>query len=117
MMSACMCLFLFQVVFMDAAATIPTGAMAERWKFVPFCVWGLFCSMLLYPIFGNWVWGGGWLSQLGTNFGLGHGYIDFAGFHGGACRRRHRQSRRRDRAGGAHRQVPQGRHAGGHSRT
>ena len=75
----CMCLFLFQVVFMDAAATIPTGAMAERWKFVPFCIWGLFCSMLLYPLFGNWVWGGGWLSQLGTNFALGHGYIDFAG--------------------------------------
>ena len=75
----CMCLFLFQVVFMDAAATIPTGAMAERWKFVPFVIWGFFCSMLLYPLFGNWVWGGGWLSQLGTNFALGHGYIDFAG--------------------------------------
>ncbi len=72
-------LFLFQVVFMDAAATIPTGALAERWKFVPFCIWGLFVSGIMYPIYGNWVWGGGWLSQLGANFGLGHGVVDFAG--------------------------------------
>jgi Amt family ammonium transporter len=72
-------LFLFQMVFMDTAATIPTGAMAERWKFLSFCIYGFFISMIIYPIFGNWVWGGGWLSQLGTNFGLGHGAVDFAG--------------------------------------
>ena len=72
-------LFLFQMVFMDTAATIPTGAMAERWKWSAFAVFGLFCSTLTYPIFGNWAWGGGWLSQLGVNFGLGHGYADFAG--------------------------------------
>ncbi|HZT05965.1 MAG TPA: ammonium transporter [Chloroflexota bacterium] len=72
-------MFLFQMVFMDTAATIPTGAMAERWKFSAFCVFGFFCSTLTYPIFGNWAWGGGWLSQLGANFGLGHGYADFAG--------------------------------------
>jgi len=36
-------------------------------------------SMLLYPLYGNWVWGGGWLSQLGVNLGLGHGHVDFAG--------------------------------------
>lgn len=72
-------LFLFQMVFMDTAATIPTGAMAERWKFSAFFIYGFFISMLTYPIFANWVWGGGWLSKLGTNFGLGHGYIDFAG--------------------------------------
>jgi len=72
--------FFFQLVFMDATATIPTGAMAERWKFKSFCVWGLFASMLLYPIFGNWVWGGGWLSQLGTlGPKWGHGAVDFAG--------------------------------------
>src|SRR4051794_19960673 len=72
--------FFFQLVFMDATATIPTGAMAERWKFSSFCVWGLFASMLLYPIFGNWVWGGGWLSQLGTlGPQWGHGAVDFAG--------------------------------------
>jgi Amt family ammonium transporter len=64
---------------MDTTATIPTGAMAERWKFLAFFVYGFFISMLIYPIFGNWVWGGGWLSQLGTNFGLGHGAVDFAG--------------------------------------
>ena len=72
-------LFLFQMVFMDTAATIPTGAMAERWKFSAFIVYGFFISMITYPIYGNWVWGGGWLSQLGTNFGLGHGVVDFAG--------------------------------------
>jgi len=72
--------FFFQLVFMDATATIPTGAMAERWKFASFCVWGLFASMLLYPIFGNWVWGGGWLSQLGVQGPKwGHGAVDFAG--------------------------------------
>ena len=72
-------MFLFAVVFMDTAATIPTGAMAERWKFSAFFVYGLFMSMFLYPLFGNWVWGGGWLSQLGVNLGLGHGDVDFAG--------------------------------------
>ncbi|PYN03724.1 MAG: ammonium transporter [Candidatus Rokuibacteriota bacterium] len=72
-------LFLFQMVFMDTAATIPTGAMAERWKFSSFVVFGFFLSMFSYPIFANWVWGGGWLSQLGKNFGLGHGHVDFAG--------------------------------------
>ena len=72
--------FFFQLVFMDATATIPTGAMAERWKFSSFCVWGLFASMLLYPIYGNWVWGGGWLSQLGVlGPKWGHGAVDFAG--------------------------------------
>ncbi len=72
-------LFLFQMVFMDTAATIPTGAMAERWKWSSFLVYGFFMSMFVYPVFGNWVWGGGWLSDLGTNFGLGHGHVDFAG--------------------------------------
>jgi Amt family ammonium transporter len=72
-------IFLFQMVFMDTAATIPTGAMAERWKLSSFFVFGFFMSMILYPVFGNWAWGGGWLSQLGVNFGLGHGYADFAG--------------------------------------
>lgn len=72
-------MFLFQMVFMDTAATIPTGAMAERWKFFPFVLFALFLSMFTYPVFGNWVWGGGWLAQLGANFGLGHGSVDFAG--------------------------------------
>ncbi|HYT76778.1 MAG TPA: hypothetical protein VEL79_18630, partial [Vicinamibacterales bacterium] len=72
-------LFLFQMVFMDTAATIPTGAMAERWKFSAFVLFGFFMAMFAYPLYANWVWGGGWLSQLGTNFGLGHGHVDFAG--------------------------------------
>jgi Amt family ammonium transporter len=42
-------------------------------------VFGFFMSMILYRLFGNWAWGGSWLSRLGTNFGLGHGYADFAG--------------------------------------
>ncbi len=71
-------MFLFQMVFMDTTATIPTGAMAERWKWSAFCVYGFFVSTLVYPVFGNWAWGGGWLSQLGS-IGLGKGYIDFAG--------------------------------------
>jgi Amt family ammonium transporter len=64
---------------MDTTATIPTGSMAERWKFKSFVIYGFFISMFVYPIFGNWVWGAGWLSQLGVNFGLGHGHVDFAG--------------------------------------
>jgi Amt family ammonium transporter len=72
-------IFLFQKVFMDTANYIPTGAMAERWKYLSFFIYTLFMSMILYPLFGNWVWGGGWLSQLGVNFGLGHGHVDFAG--------------------------------------
>jgi ammonium transporter, Amt family len=72
-------LFLFQMVFMDTAATIPTGAMAERWKFSSFVLFAFFMSMLIYPLFANWVWGGGWLATLGANFGLGHGHVDFAG--------------------------------------
>jgi Amt family ammonium transporter len=72
-------LFLFQMVFMDTAGTIPTGAMAERWKFSAFIVFGFFMSMVVYPLFANWVWGGGWLATMGKEFGLGHGHVDFAG--------------------------------------
>ncbi len=72
-------LFLFQMVFMDTTATIPTGTMAERWTFKSFIVFAFFIAMFTYPLYANWVWGGGWLSQLGKNFGLGHGTLDFAG--------------------------------------
>jgi ammonium transporter, Amt family len=72
-------LFLFQMVFMDTTATIPTGSMAERWTFKSFIVYGFFIAGIVYPLYANWVWGGGWLSQLGANFGLGHGTLDFAG--------------------------------------
>ena len=63
--AAVFALFLFQMVFMDTTATIPTGAMAERWKFTAFVIYGFFVGAIIYPLFGNWVWGGGWLSQLG----------------------------------------------------
>jgi Amt family ammonium transporter len=72
-------LFLFQMVFMDTTATIPTGALAERWKYIAFFIYGWFVGTIIYPIFGNWVWGGGWLAMLGKNFSLGHGHVDFAG--------------------------------------
>ena len=77
--AAMMTMFLFQMVFMDTAATIPTGALAERWKFLAFVIYGFFMCSIVYPIYGCWVWGNGWLSQLGANFKLGHGHIDFAG--------------------------------------
>ncbi len=74
-----MVLFLFQMVFMDTAATIVTGSAAERWKFAAFAVSTVFLTAITYPLYANWAWGGGWLSQLGKNYGLGHGYADFAG--------------------------------------
>jgi ammonium transporter, Amt family len=77
--TAAFALFLFQMVFMDTTATIPTGSAAERWKFSSFMIYGALIGSVMYPIFGNWVWGGGWLAQLGVNFGLGHGHVDFAG--------------------------------------
>jgi ammonium transporter, Amt family len=71
--------FLFNLVFMDTTATIVTGAMAERWRWSAFCVYGFWVSMIIYPLYGNWTWGGGWLAQLGSKASLGHGYVDFAG--------------------------------------
>lgn len=61
----------FQVVFAATAATIVSGAMAERTKFVAYCFYSLIISLLLYPITGHWIWGGGWLSEMGMR--------DFAG--------------------------------------
>src|SRR5579883_1422298 len=74
-----MVLFLFQMVFMDTALTIVTGAAAERWKYAAFVISSFIMGAFTYPIYANWAWGGGWLANLGTNFGLGHGYADFAG--------------------------------------
>jgi Amt family ammonium transporter len=73
-----MALFFFMMVFMDTTATIPTGAMAERWSWKNFCLYGFWVA-LPYCIYANWVWGGGWLAQAGVNWGLGHGAVDFAG--------------------------------------
>lgn len=74
-----MVVFLFQMVFMDTALTIVTGAAAERWKYPAFLASSFLMGAFTYPIFANWAWGGGWLANLGVNFGLGHGYADFAG--------------------------------------
>jgi Amt family ammonium transporter len=73
-----MALFFFMMVFMDTTATIPTGAMAERWSWKNFCLYSLWVA-LPYCLFANWVWGGGWLAQAGVNWKLGHGAVDFAG--------------------------------------
>jgi Amt family ammonium transporter len=72
-------LALFQVVFMETAGYIIVGAICERISFWSFLLCELFVGAILYPVFGCWVWGGGWLSQLGNTMGLGHGYVDFAG--------------------------------------
>ncbi len=71
-------LFFFMMVFMDTTATIPTGAMCERWAWKNFLLYGIWVA-LPYCLYANWVWGGGWLAQAGINWGLGHGAVDFAG--------------------------------------
>src|SRR3954467_5596662 len=65
--------------FMDTTATIDTGACAERWSYKSFFIYSIFVGGLIYPILGCWVWGGGWLAQIGYRWGLGHGAVDFAG--------------------------------------
>ena len=74
-----MVIFLFEMVFMDTALTIVTGAAAERWKFLTFAISSVLMGAFTYPLFGNWAWGGGWLAAMGSNLGLGKGYCDFAG--------------------------------------
>lgn len=63
--------FVFNMVFCATTATIVSGAMAERTKFVSYCVYSVIISAVVYPIEAHWIWGGGWLSQLG--------FVDFAG--------------------------------------
>lgn len=63
--------FFFNLVFCATTATIVSGAMAERTKFLSYCIYSAVISAVVYPIEAHWVWGGGWLAQLG--------YIDFAG--------------------------------------
>lgn len=63
--------FVFNMVFCATTATIVSGAMAERTKFISYCVYSVIISAVVYPIEAHWIWGGGWLSQLG--------FVDFAG--------------------------------------
>ena len=62
---------IFQTVFCATAATIVSGAMAERTKFSAYCIYSAAISLVIYPVSGRWIWGGGWLAQLG--------FHDFAG--------------------------------------
>ncbi len=72
--------FLFQVVFMETAGYIIIGAIAERVSFAGFILAEIAMGAVIYPIYGMWMWGGGWLSQLGKGtFALGNGAVDFAG--------------------------------------
>jgi len=63
--------FFFQLVFCGTAATIVSGAVAERVKYTSFIVFSFVLTLIIYPIVGHWVWGGGWLADLG--------FLDFAG--------------------------------------
>lgn len=65
------CYVIFQTVFCATAATIVSGSMAERTKFSSYCVYSALISLAVYPVSGHWVWGGGWLSEMG--------FHDFAG--------------------------------------
>ena len=65
--------FIFQTVFAATAATIISGAVAERTKFTAYLIYAVAVTGFIYPIFGSWVWGGGWLNDVGP------GFIDFAG--------------------------------------
>ena len=71
--------FFFQAALVAFAAVIPVGAMAERWRFASVIPYGFFVSAVPLAIFGYWVWGGRWLSRVGTSLGLGQGFVDFAG--------------------------------------
>ena len=74
-------LWFFQMVFAATAATIVSGAMAERTKFSAYVIYSIVISAIIYPIYGHWLWGGGWLnaSDFMTQLGGGYGALDFAG--------------------------------------
>jgi ammonium transporter, Amt family len=71
--------FFFQMVFMDTAATIPTGSMAERVTFLGFVIMSVWVCAFIYPVVAGWIWGGGWVANLGRTMGWGNGAVDFAG--------------------------------------
>jgi Amt family ammonium transporter len=74
-----MAMFLFQVVFMETAGYIIIGAIAERISFAGFLLAEVAMGAIIYPIYGNWIWGGGFLAKIGDSLDWGHGAVDFAG--------------------------------------
>ncbi|TEU19098.1 MAG: hypothetical protein E3J21_04565, partial [Anaerolineales bacterium] len=72
-------LFFSQLALVTTAVLIPALSLRGRVKAVVIVLGALLLSAVVYPILGNWVWGGGWLANLGSNMDLGHGFIDFAG--------------------------------------
>ena len=72
-------LFTFNLVFCATAATIVSGAMAERTKFIAYCIYSFVISLFIYPIEAHWVWGGGFLANMGFHDFAGSGVIHFVG--------------------------------------
>jgi len=70
---------LLQLFTVGLAALIPVGAGAERWRLGAICASTALLAGWTYPLFAHWVWSGGWLAQLGTNYGLGRGFVDAGG--------------------------------------
>lgn len=73
------CILLLQMLSVALAAMIPAASAAERWRLAACCASTALLAGWTYPLFAHWVWGGGWLAQLGVNYGLGHGFIDPGG--------------------------------------
>ena len=71
--------FIFQTVFCATAATIVSGAMAERTKFISYCIYSACISLIVYPIEAHWIWGGGWLADLGFHDFAGSTCVHMAG--------------------------------------
>jgi ammonium transporter, Amt family len=69
----------FGMLSVGLAALIPLGAGADRWRLGAICASTALLAGVVYPVFAHWVWGGGWLAQLGTNCGLGNGFVDAGG--------------------------------------
>src|SRR5262249_31102146 len=68
-----------QMFAVAVAAMIPLSAAADRWRLGAICASAAVMAGWTYPLFAHWVWGGGWLSQLGKNYGLGSGFLDTGG--------------------------------------
>ena len=70
---------LLQIFSVGLAALIPLGAGSDRWRLGAICISSALLAGWTYPIFAHWIWSDGWLAQLGTNYGIGHGFVDAGG--------------------------------------